>query len=64
MRYQISFQRLGRVHWLFCDDKQAALLTWDALKVAGNTHIECLENPDKANARWVQLDELEGIAAS
>ena len=59
MKYQISFERLGRVHWTFCNDKQTALLIWDGLRLAGNKNIECLENPKQCDSRWIKLEELD-----
>jgi len=63
MKYQISFERLGRVHWTFCNDKQTALFVWDGLRISGNINIECLENPGKRDARWIKLEELDADLA-
>lgn len=53
MKYQFSFVRLNRRHWLFCEKRDSAELIYNALNVAGNTQIEVMENPHTKDAKWV-----------
>jgi len=56
MRYQISFERAGKVHWVFCEQKDTAEELVASLDLAGNHHIEILQDPNTDHARWLIVD--------
>lgn len=51
MRFQISFERLGKVHWVFASSEDAAQYTIDALQVASCSNIDVLDCAERAHPK-------------
>jgi hypothetical protein len=60
-RFQISFHRLGKVHWVFTNSEDAARFVFDALKVSMSTNIEVLDNQDGKHPKTPAWSLEKGI---